>query len=83
MCGGRNLADDWLGINPPGMPAPVSYDPAGDKLRAEAEATARSNQERAQRRKAARASSLLATGGGQPEAATASVLAYGKTQMGS
>lgn len=81
MCAGRNLADTWLGINPPDMPAPVGYDPKADRLQAEAEATAKANADRAQRRKAAKRSSLLA-GGGQEEAATASVLAYGKTQMG-
>lgn len=83
MCGGRNLADDWLGINPPGVAEPVRMDPAGDRLRAEADSTARANSERAQRRKAARKSSLLASGrSGVDEQAAASVLAYGKTQMG-
>lgn len=85
MCGGTNLADTLLGMNPPKMPDPVRSDPVGDRLAAEAESTAKSNAERAARRKSARPG-LLATGApsapAQSGVAVASALSYGKQQMG-
>lgn len=85
MCGSFNIADKWLGMNPPKMPDPVRSDPVADRLAAEAESTARSNAERAQRRRSARPG-LLATGApaSQTQSGTmaASALSYGKQQMG-
>jgi hypothetical protein len=85
MCGGTNLADTLLGMNPPKMPAPVKSDPVADRLAAEAESTAKANADRAQRRKSAKAG-LLSTGAptaaAQSGVAVASALSYGKTQMG-
>jgi hypothetical protein len=86
MCGGSNLADKWLGMNPPKMPEPVRSDPIAERLAAEAESTAKANADRAQRRKSARAG-LLSTGAptapAQSGVAVASALSYGKQQMGS
>ena len=85
MCGGYNVADHWFGMNPPKLPDPVRSDPVAERLAAEAESTAKSNAERAQRRRSARPG-LLATGApasaAQSGMGVASALSYGKQQMG-
>jgi hypothetical protein len=55
---------------------------ADEKLAAENEAAALANAKAAERAKQRRAGSLLASGGGNSNAQTSSVLAYGKGRLG-
>lgn len=69
-------------MKPPAQPAVPAVDPAAEQAKVDAAAASKANEKLAAKNRARKASSLLATGAIDAQAAPTSALGYGKSTLG-